>query len=329
MKSAIGCLSFKEIIILGFVLILVALDASTGVSARSLNGFNLNGALVPEKAIQHGGPPRDGIPAIHRPNFVSSAKAKYIKLDDIVFGIEVGNEAYAFPRYILNWHEIVNARFDNEYVVISYCPLCGSAMAFDAKVSGRPLNFGVSGLLFNSDLLLYDKETKSLWSQIEGRAITGLLKGQVLTQLPLKITTWADWKKDYPNSLVLSENQGFKRNYRREPYLGYETSSVLYFKTLRQAPRTFHTKERVLGVTLGGVSKAYAFSELKKLGKETFNDRFGGEDLTVYWNDKTETAFAKDSNGNLLVSTQAYWFAWYNFYPETLVFKSSEFQVRP
>lgn len=168
--------------------------ARPAAGASLLNGFDLQGALVPAEAILPGGPPRDGIPAIDRPRFVDAARSG-LAPKDRVLGLRLGREARAYPVRILNWHESVNDRVDGRPVAVTYCPLCGSGVAFDARVAGQEASFGVSGLLYNSDVLLYDRGTQSLWSQIMGRAISGPLKGTPLVSLPLTHTSWTDWRE--------------------------------------------------------------------------------------------------------------------------------------
>ncbi len=300
-----------------------ALAASNGTQAKKLNGFELNNSLIPVKAIQRGGPPRDGIPAIFNPNYTEAKQANFMHPEDMVLGLEINGVAFAYPRYILNWHELVNAQVAGQHFLVSYCPLCGSGMAFSSSVKGQNLKFGVSGLLYNSDLLFYDRETESLWSQIEGRAVTGPMSGEVLVQLPMEVLPWKAWLVKHPETKVLTEKQGVRRDYRRDPYVGYETSSALYFGTLRKAPATFHPKERVLGVSLGGLSKAYAFSRLSSNQKPRFTDRLGEYRYDVVWDETHQTAHIEGEGGEVLVSTIAFWFAWYNFFPETQLYEPS------
>lgn len=241
---------------MSFFSLCLLLITTASVQAKAFNGFDLSNSLIDKKLIVQGGPPRDGIPPINNPKYVSAGEASFMQVDDIVLGFVIADKAYAYPRHILNWHEIVNDQANEEPFAITYCPLCGSGLAFSAKLGGKQLSFGVSGLLYNNDLVFYDKETESLWSQIEGRSIAGNFVGQKLQQLPLVHITWEAWKRQHPDTLVLSQEQGFKRNYRHDPYTGYETSSQVFFKTLRQAPRDFHSKERVLGITINGAAKA-------------------------------------------------------------------------
>ena len=152
----------------------VALGMPMRAGARTLNGFDLTDTLIPEHLIEAGGPPRDGIPAIDEPLFVDSSRAG-LSDTDRVLGLSFGAVARAYPVRILNWHEIVNDRIADQPVAVTYCPLCGSGMAFDARVGGQITRFGVSGLLYNSDVLLYDRRTGSLWSQIMARAVRRLI----------------------------------------------------------------------------------------------------------------------------------------------------------
>jgi len=164
--------------LLGLLLFLLLPAASQG-RERMLNGFDLSGALIPVRDIESGGPPRDGIPSIDDPRFVGASKASFLAPEDRVLGVAIEGEAKAYPVAILNWHEIVNDRSLDQNFVVTYCPLCGSGMVFVADVGERALSFGVSGLLYNSDMLLYDRNTESLWSQLLAKAVSGPLKGRV------------------------------------------------------------------------------------------------------------------------------------------------------
>lgn len=152
--------------------------------------------------------------------------------------------------------------FGDQPVVITYCPLCGSGIAFDAAVKGKVKTFGVSGLLYNSDILLYDRETESLWSQLRYKAVSGPMEGEQLEVLNTTNTTWKAWKSKHPKTLVLSEDTGFNRNYESDPYPGYESSSDIYFAVSEKDDR-FHPKETVIGLEVNGKFKAYPFSELE------------------------------------------------------------------
>ena len=282
------------------------------------NGFDLTDALVPEDEIHAGGPPRDGIPSIDKPHFVKAADAQFLQADDRVLGITRNGVSKAFPIAILNWHEIVNDRFAGEPVVVSFCPLCGTGMAYLAAADNQVLDFGVSGLLYNSDMLLYDRQTQSLWSQIRRQAVSGPMKGVKLQPIPAEHTEWADWRQRHPGTQVLSIETGYKRDYTRNPYAGYGISRKLYFPVAQQDQR-YHPKEPVLGVELAGQFKAYPFEELKK-STATVHDTLAGQPIVVKYNPAHNTATAVDAQGKLLPAVTAYWFAWYAFHPDTGVY---------
>ena len=234
----------------------------------------------------------------------------------------------------MNYHEIVNDEFAGHPVVISFCPLCGTGMAFSrqfsdkavgfsdkaVEFSDKTVEFGVSGLLYNSDLLMYDRATQSLWSQIEGRAVTGPLKGQRLALLPVQHTSWAAWLAQYPDSKVLSEDTGFFRDYGRSPYPGYNSSEYVYFPVAKM-DRRYHPKEWVLGLNLKQQVKAYPFVELRA-GPDRFEDIVGGETVTIVFNDEHNVARAFDGKGEEIPSVTAFWFAWMAFHPQSTLYRA-------
>ncbi|MDT8385607.1 MAG: DUF3179 domain-containing protein [Gammaproteobacteria bacterium] len=297
-----------------FALALLPVQAASG---QTLNGFDLSNASVPVEEILSGGPLRDGIPAIDRPRFVAAREAGFLKDDDRVLGLVLSGIARAYPIRILNWHEIVNDRFDGEAVVISFCPLCGTGTAFRPG-QGKAKTFGVSGLLYNSDLLLYDRETESLWSQILAKAVSGTLHGERLQLLPLEHTTWRDWRERYPGTLVLSTDTGHRRDYNRSPYAGYETSGGLYFPVTRIDPR-YHPKEQVIGIEIGGRFKAYPFGELARTTGEVI-DEINGTKVIIRFDKTHRSAQAFDADNKMIPGITGFWFAWMAFHPDSEVF---------
>ncbi|MBI3156197.1 MAG: DUF3179 domain-containing protein [Burkholderiales bacterium] len=285
--------------------------------ARTLNGFDLRDALVPADAIEAGGPPRDGIPAIDRPRFVDAARSG-LRDDDRVLGLVRGGIARAYPVRILNWHEIVNDRLGDDAVAVTYCPLCGTGMAFDARVGGGVASFGVSGLLYNSDVLLYDRGTESLWSQIMARAVAGTLKGTALQPLPLTHTSWAGWRQRHPRGEVLSTDTGHQRDYDRDPYASYAASPALMFDVQHRDER-LPAKAWVLGLTVGGEAKAYPFDLLaQRVGPDgRLDDRVGGRRVRIRYDAAQRSAEAFDAEGRALPAVAAFWFAWVAFHPRT------------
>lgn len=282
------------------------------------NGFDLSSTLIPSDEIRHGGPPRDGIPALDDPVFVAADRAGFLNDDDRVLGLAIGNVAKAYPIRILDWHEIVNDDFDGSAVVVSYCPLCGTGMAFDASVDGQTRSFGVSGLLYNSDVLLYDRESESLWSQVMRKSVSGPMIGKELRQLPMSHTTWRDWRARHPRTLALSTKTGHSRDYSRSPYGGYAESSAIFFPVKNKSAR-YHPKELVIGVNINGASKAYPFAELSKSGA-MIKDSLDGSALQVEFDAVNRTGRVLNESGIEIPSTIAFWFAWYAFFPETEVY---------
>lgn len=298
------------------LVIAVAVTTSwTVADATEKNGFDLSGSLVPVSEIRKGGPPRDGIPALDNPRFIGGKAATYLLPDDRVLGLHIDGVARAYPVKILNYHEIVNDRIGTQAVAITYCPLCGSGMVFSAETGNRILDFGVSGLLFNSDVLLFDRQTESLWSQLRREAVTGEMKGRKLEPLPVTHTTWRDWFGRHPDTTVLSDETGHVRNYDVDPYPSYGRDGRLYFPVAAEDPR-YPRKAIVMGLEIDGHFKAYPFPELAG-GPTRFADTFRGVDLEIRYDEQNSTAAVYGGDGQEIPTVLAFWFAWYAFHPET------------
>jgi len=287
------------------------------------NGFDLSEIIIPADKVFIGGPPRDGIPSIDKPEFLSVDKASYLKDADRILGVYYQGEARAYPIRILNWHEIVNDKFKGKAVAVTYCPLCGSGVVYNAEVQGKLLEFGVSGLLYNSDVLLYDRETETLWSQILAKAVSGKLMNTDLEIIPSAHTSWKAWKKTHPETKVLSLKTGFSRDYSRSPYGTYDTDVATYFPVEFKSKR-YHPKERVLGITLNGKQKVYPFAEIAKNSGNTFTDKFADEILTIEFDAENLDGKIIDSSGKVLPSINTFWFAWYGFHPKGDVYKYTQ-----
>lgn len=304
-----------------FLVSALLLVTAAAAFAQTRNGFDLTGALVPAAQIESGGPPKDGIPAIDRPKFVQAGDARFLQGDDRVLGVARNGIAKAYPVRILNWHEIVNDKFGAEHIAVTFCPLCGTGIAYISEADGKPLNFGVSGLLYNSDVLVYDRQTQSLWSQILAQAVSGPLKGAKLTTVPLAHTSWADWKKRHPNTQVLSTDTGFSRDYTRDPYAGYTQDQTIMFPVVGSSQR-YPPKEPVIGIEVGGKFKAYPFVELAKIKGGKMTDTLGGKTLTVRFDPEHRTGAVFDAQGKEIPTVTAFWFAWYAFHRDTEVFQA-------
>ena len=252
---------------------------------------------------------------------LTAAEWQLVRADDRVLGVNRNGVAKAYPVRILDHHEVVNDDFAGEPIVVTWCPLCYSGMAFTVATTDSRLTFGVSGLLYNSDVLLYDRQTGSLFSQIRSQAISGPLKALKIPAVPLSHTTWRDWRTRFPDTEVLSTDTGFRRNYKVSPYLDYQRSPRLAFPVANRSSE-LRNKELVLGVELNGRTVAYPFRELKRQEKASFEETFGAENWLVEWSEKDEFARVVDADGNEHPTVIAYWFAWYAFHPDTEVFSA-------
>ncbi len=285
----------------------------------SILGFEMTNLQIPYEEIKKGGPKKDGIPSINQPKFVSLDKANdFLSKDDVVIGLEINGLAKAYPIRILNFHEIVNDTFEKEAVVITYCPLCNSGAAFSAMIDNQKHTFGVSGLLYNSDVLLYDHQTESLWSQISSQAVSGASAKQSLKLLSTEFTTLENWSSKYPNTLVLSTDTGEKRDYASSPYTKYETSQKLMFPVSKESD-VLQRKEKVIGIEVDGKFKAYSFKKLRK-SKKPIKDTFNGKKIIIEYDRTAKSARILNDSGDLLPSITLYWFAWYTFHPDTKVY---------
>lgn len=223
--------------------------------------------------------PQDRIPAIDSPKFVTASEAeKWLSDDEIILGLYLDGEARAYPEQIMTWHEIVNDEIEGKPVAITFCPLCDTGIGFERRINGETVTFGTSGKLYNNNLLMYDRKTKSLWNQLGGKAVVGELTGYRLTIVPVETTTWARWKKLYPDTKVLSRETGHVRPYGTDPYGGYKESEGTLFPVSAKDERLF-AKARIQGIEANGKYKAYDEESIRKVG--LLNDEFEGKQLLI------------------------------------------------
>lgn len=212
---------------------------------------------------------------------------------------------------------MVNDQLSGTPIVVTYCPLCGTGMVFRAERNGQRVLFGVSGLLYNSDVLLYDRETESLWSQLKMEAVTGPRLGEKLEWLPTQHTTWEIWRTAHPRTDVLSLNTGHQRDYGRDPYAGYAANSRLMFPVRHQDPR-LAPKEWVAGVLINGQPKAYPLKRLPS--GRMLEDQIGGQAIHLTYDAEAQSVQVTDAAHAPVPVVQVYWFAWAAFYPETRLY---------
>lgn len=247
--------------------------------------------------ILSGGPPRDGIPSVDNPQFITVDDAQdWLEDKEPVIAVDLNGVARAYPLQILTWHEIVNDTIGETAVIVTFCPLCNSAIVFDRRVAGETLEFGTSGLLRNSDLIMYDRTTESLWQQFTGEAIVGDMVGQQLTFLPSALVSFADFAAAYPNGEVLSRETGFgptyAQRYGRNPYVGYDTVGSNPFLFDGELDGRLQAVERVVTVSFDDIDIAYPLRLLAQVG--VINDSPKGHDLVVFHKEGTNSALGAE-----------------------------------
>lgn len=244
---------------------------------------DFNKHTVPYQEILSGGPPRDGIPSIDSPRFISVNEADtWLEPMEPVIFVQVDEDARAYPIQILMWHEIVNDTVGDLPLTVTFCPLCNTAIAFERTVSGRVLDFGTTGRLRYSNLIMYDRQTETWWQQASGDAIAGELTGTQLEFYPAAIIAWEEFKTAHADGKVLSRQTGFSRDYGRNPYVGYDNVNNSPF--LYQGPPTpneLPPTARVLTIDLHGDAVAYTYDLLSEV--RLINDTVGDEPVVVFW----------------------------------------------
>jgi len=231
--------------------------------------------------------PRDRIPPIDDPTFEPIAAATWLDRREPGALVQINDEVRFYPLSILSRHEIVNDRFGDLPVVVTFCPLCNTAISFDARVDGQVLRFGVSGLLRNSDLVMWDDATTSLWQQITGEAVVGEFAGTQLELIPTSIAAYGDVVENFPDAMSLSRETGFSIDYGANPYTSYSSSTSPFLFDGEPDPR-FPALSRVVGVTLDDNEKAYPFDVLAV--EPAVNDEVAGTPIAVFWGGETADA---------------------------------------
>ncbi len=234
--------------------------------------------------LEAGGPPKDGIPSIDAPSFVSTEAAReWVEPQEPVIALVVEGTARAYPLQILTFHEIVNDRVGGVPVAVTFCPLCYSAIAFKRTLGGEPVEFGVSGLLRKSDLVMYDRKTETLWQQFNGKAIVGDLTGNTLERVPSQIVSFAQFAVAYPEGAVLSRDTGYNRPYGQNPYVGYDDIDKKPFRFRGETDGRLPPMEKVIAISVDGVAKAYPHRVTKE--QRVIHDTVSGQPVVV-WHDE-------------------------------------------
>lgn len=250
--------------------------------------------LVPLDEFQSGGPPRDGIPPIDIPSFTPASEVDWLGGREPVIVVEVDGESRAYPIQILMWHEIANDQIGSVPIAVTFCPLCNTAIVFDRRLDGTTYDFGTTGKLRESDLVMYDRQTESWWQQFSGEAVVGELAGKELEQIPARIASWDEFSREHPSAPVLNRDTGFERDYGTNPYVGYDDiDSPPIFATAGDDDDRLPPKERVVYVEVG--EKAYAVSSTALAKRRTITIDTPRGDLTVEW--KAGVASALDASG--------------------------------
>ena len=261
-------------------------------SGNNNSGNNANSDwLIPISEVKDGGPGKDGIPSINFPNFVETndTEADFLKDTDLVIGIIKGGSVRAYPHLILDWHEIVNDSFSDNFVSINYCPLTGTAFGWKGSLNGKKSTFGVSGLLYNTNLILYDRNTDSNWSQLKLQCVNGVLIGERPSLESIVETNWGTWKTLYPETEVLSLDTGFQRNYDFYPYGDYKTNHNFFLFSVFPTNNELPSKERVYAIIDDEVSKVYQFT--KFVNGKAIKELFNGKDYLVVGNENLINSF--------------------------------------
>ena len=235
--------------------------------------------LIPQEEVFDGGPGKDGIPSIDDPQFDPVENIDFLEDDDLVIGMIRNGVAKAYPHVILDWHEIVNDEVDDLHIALTYCPLTGTGIAWNRKIDGNVTTFGVSGKLYNTNLIPYDRASDSYWSQMRLDCINGELVGRKAETISIIETSWATWKKSFPDSDVLNLNTGFNRNYDQYPYGDYITNNNRLIFPVSNFDERLPAKERVLGLVEGERKKVYSLELFEE--NRIIEDVIDGKNIIV------------------------------------------------
>jgi len=269
---------------------------------------------VPFDKLIQACPGRDCIRSIDHPRFVDAAAADFLGADDLILGVIVDGDARAYPAKILDHHEIVNDTIGGQPIAISYCPLCGSGVALSRVIDGVTTKFGVSGVLYNSDLVLYDRASNSLWSQVEGAAVAGPNTGKKMNTLPVTMTRWSRWRGKHPDGKVLSTETGFDDDYSVDAYARYRADRRIYLPVSNEDDRV-HPKTVVFGADVDGHPVAVTETAFEKTTE--IDKKLAGRKLRLSMAEDGAVMISDRDSGETWSTGRLFWFAWYTFNPTT------------
>ncbi len=243
---------------------------------------NIGEWLIPTDEIFDGGPGKDGIPALEYPNFLDpDLTTSYIQSEDLILGAEIGNRVKGYPHTILDWHEIINDSLGGTEFAVTYCPLTGTGIGWNRVVDGQLTTFGVSGLLYNTNLIPYDRRTNSYWSQMRNDCVSGDLISNKADLVHLVEVPWSTWSEMFPDVQVVSKSNGYSRDYGSYPYGDYKTNQDRLLFPLSPDDVRLPRKERVLGVVVNNQAKVYQFGHFASQTYNTLQDQFQGQEIVI------------------------------------------------
>ena len=302
----------------------LAQDAAPGgrpVVARTASRaplFDLSNLTVPASEILSGGPGKDGIPALTDPAVVPVADAGFLALADRVIGVRIGDEARAYPLRLLMWHEAVNDSLAGVPIAVIYCPLCDSVSVIDRRLDGRTYTFGISGLLLNSNVLLYDRTDDALWSQVGLTAISGPNVGRTLRHLPWELAAFGGWRTANPKATVVTFDTGYDRAYGQPAYGDYFRNDQLLYPLVRE-DRRLPRKDPIVGVKIGATTRAYPVRAILKATDGIVRDTIEGQEIVLQADRESLTVRVVEAPPEAVV-VYTFWFAWGAFHPETEIY---------
>jgi len=293
-----------------------AKPGETVVRKVSLQNDFAGAKVAKEDLLQGCSGGKDCIPSIDNPKFEKAQEATWLQDEDVVFAVDYKGVKRAYPQRIMNWHEIVNDTIGDTPVAITFCPLCGSALAFERTVDEVITEFGVSGKLHNSDLVVYDRYEGNLWQQITGEAIVGpaARRSEKLKQIPIVTTKWGEWKTEHPDTEVLSHDTGHARNYDAYPYGTYEQDDELYFG-VKNLDKKLQIKTVVYGIEMNDTSKAYPESAFDE--QSVITDTVGSIQVRLEKTDEGKILVTNLQTQEEIIPIRLFWFAWASFHPDT------------